>query len=976
MPRIRPLPLLLLALCAAPRVAGAGDYFDGRLSIHGYGELQLRALSQNYQSDRFYMSQWATVLNLEIEGNVAPNGFGPFSLIQTYTRIQARYDGIWTGYGFAPTWRAFGDRAVEAPATNWDDGRTNPYSGTIFVGGVDPHRITNSDSLLEFTQIPPFDRLAQLGSVGIGPTFAPVDDARFLVKDFASSIGNGTFTMGPWKPGAQIDPSGSLQSVFDPTIGLPLRPEVPPPDAGGPGAHGLYIPSQPFAHRLHKYGDFDQNFGQADLEWNHGGDQRPWDELKEAYVDLETLDGRLWMRFGKQDIVWGKTELFRTTDQFDPQDLALSSLPSLEESRIALWSARAVYSFYDVGPLEDVRLEVAANFDRFYPTDLGKCGEPYTVWLVCGKTFGLWGHGIAGAGIAGERRPPAGYQSIKGVEPGARVEFRYGRFSFQISDFWGYEDNPTFDYFHTYSRNVDFATGQPLDINGHPFDPSNPASVLALHSGNRQFFDLACSVTVGIAAAAIPALADDCLVDVVNDGTNVIALGLAPAQALGQVLGGSTVGAQIGGIIAGAGKPPPFTPLRLVELNHDPGDGVGDPSLVGFARTSLSSYLTPQQEALLGCGPFYGTDCDVNGIDFFNAEASVLLQSFPQFEPNGPVATRPINGRAVPLPGARGPADGSLYSAVQDGCVGPGPFGCNAGNLGRPADARVLVNPLTGRVFANELAAVSYNFLELVAALGAANPNDKNCNINNPISCLFVQGIFGIAGITRPEVRAGGNGAVGRRDFDWLGGAEIQVRYKRRNVLGFAFDFAEDTFKTNWSVEATWFAGEPWARNDVARGWSRNDTYNLTLSIDRPTFVNFLNSGRTFFMNTQWFVRYIDGYKGGGAFPAHGPVSALGTFTVTTGYFQDRLLPALTVVYDVRSVSGAVVGQATYRFSPNFSATLGTAGFFGSPQNQPIAFTQPLLANQGDHYESKTRYDGLTPIAERDEVFLVIRYTF
>ena len=76
---------------------------------------------------------------------------------------------------------------------------------------------------------------------------------------------------------------------------------------------------------------------------------------------MEFLDSRLWLRIGLQNIVWGKTELFRTTDQFNPQDFALASLPALEESRIALFSARAVYSLYDVGPLEDVRVEVAAN---------------------------------------------------------------------------------------------------------------------------------------------------------------------------------------------------------------------------------------------------------------------------------------------------------------------------------------------------------------------------------------------------------------------------------------------------------------------------------------------------------------------------------------------------------------------------------------------------------------------------------------
>ena len=50
------------------------------------------------------------------------------------------------------------------------------------------------------------------------------------------------------------------------------------------------------------------------------------------------FDSRLWVRVGYQTIVWGKTELFRNQDQFNPQDLALASLPELEESRISLWA--------------------------------------------------------------------------------------------------------------------------------------------------------------------------------------------------------------------------------------------------------------------------------------------------------------------------------------------------------------------------------------------------------------------------------------------------------------------------------------------------------------------------------------------------------------------------------------------------------------------------------------------------------------
>ena len=47
---------------------------------------------------------------------------------------------------------------------------------------------------------------------------------------------------------------------------------------------------------------------------------------------------------------------------------------------------------------------------------------------------------------------------------------------------------------------------------------------------------------------------------------------------------------------------------------------------------SLSAELTDPQEALLGCGRFYGTSCDLDGVDFLNMEASVLSQSWPHVE--------------------------------------------------------------------------------------------------------------------------------------------------------------------------------------------------------------------------------------------------------------------------------------------------------------------------------------------------------
>ncbi|MFP8873124.1 MAG: DUF1302 family protein, partial [Myxococcota bacterium] len=228
-------------------------------------------------------------------------------------------------------------------------------------------------------------------------------------------------------------------------------------------SRGIYYPSPGLVRTLQagKINNYPFNCSQTDRMWNRCDSQEQTKELKEAYFDIETLDSRLWLRVGKQFIVWGKTELFRTTDQFNPLDYSIATLGSLEETRIGLWSLRGVYSFYEVGPLQDVRLEAAFNFDEFKPNDLGNCGEPYTVNVVCNLTFGAMAHGAAGIGVAGLNRPKAPWESIKGWEGGARIEFRWDKFSFAISDYYGFNDFPTIKRISTYERNVDPASGRP-----------------------------------------------------------------------------------------------------------------------------------------------------------------------------------------------------------------------------------------------------------------------------------------------------------------------------------------------------------------------------------------------------------------------------------------------------------------------------------------------------------------------------------
>ena len=57
-----------------------------------------------------------------------------------------------------------------------------------------------------------------------------------------------------------------------------------------------------------------------------------------------------------------------------------------------------------------------------------------------------------------------------------------------------------------------------------------------------------------------------------------------------------------------------------------------------------------------------------------------------------------------------------------------------------------------------------------------------------------------------------------------------------------------------------------------------------------------------------------------GKYRMHGSISILVTAAVSTGYFQDRLLPSLIMVYDANSKPGAAIHSTTYRFTQNFSA--------------------------------------------------------
>jgi hypothetical protein len=301
-----------------------------------------------------------------------------------------------------------------------------------------------------------------------------------------------------------------------------------------------------------------------------------------------------------------------------------------------------------------------------------------------------------------------------------------------------------------------------------------------------------------------------------------------------------------------------------------------------------------------------------------------------------------------------------------------------------------LLDPLTGQQFETEMAALSFNALMALVVLSTpddpANPTIADfdpshpyradgCSLSRTHLCSNVQSLYQVTGVQRNTVLAGGDPRFGRRDFVWQGGSPLVLRYDKRNVLGFSTDFAEDRTKSSWGLEFTWVEGVTFADFDERDRTTTAQTFNTTISVDRPTFINFLNANRTFFLNSQWFVQWVDGYRE--SFPSDGPWNVLATFTIQTGFFRDRFQSNTTFVYDFGSNSGAWLPSVTYRYTENFSVTFGAAVFAGRMAVRDMPLAPVSLGNRaGRHAYDDFVENGLSVVRERDELFLRVRYTY
>lgn len=197
----------------------------------------------------------------------------------------------------------------------------------------------------------------------------------------ASILGNGGAAAGnPIPPGFLFDtgpnPNQGLkvlgEDLHNPRGGVTLGVPVRPCDKDGRGCG------------LKDYMDADLD----ELRFPEFNDNL--DFIRELYFEGSIPTGTMsewFFRVGKQQVVWGRTDLFRVLDIINPVDYSRHNIyDELEDIRIPQWIATAEYRWGAVGAFDDLNVQLVWNFDEFRPNNLGQGGTPYAI-LDAGNFF-------------------------------------------------------------------------------------------------------------------------------------------------------------------------------------------------------------------------------------------------------------------------------------------------------------------------------------------------------------------------------------------------------------------------------------------------------------------------------------------------------------------------------------------------------------------------------------------------------------
>jgi hypothetical protein len=458
-----------------------GEWWSENFEVHGFLTSKIYFRSPNFEND-VEMSSWRSEINLESELRLFENDnwrIGLYSVLrQPYDSVYELQPNLWgngTDRASVGTSPAFPDD-VTGIATKSGDGKSFPGAGARLNGEF---TVLNSDTSTFFTGEPV-------------PAVA-IDDVVFFGRVTAPilPIGRGQNPIGGNATGdTYMDlydnfpvPNGGFGygSGLGLEASLAMAGTDPASVATLPGGIRLSTPLNTYAgaigdRKSFSKGSADVNRNESELKWDCRDNAHPSCFLRELYAELEYKN--TFVRIGKQQIVWGKTDAFRLQDKINPIDLSYHNVfPDLEERRIPQWSLDVIHSFGNVGWFEDVSLEFVWVFDRFIPDQFGQCGEPYAFTAACQVRVDAGGHQLFNFALA---RVDDKKWSLKNTEPGMRLEFRTPdpSIAFSLSAFYTHQDTPVAKFSNFYS--VDNPNPAAMLFLQGIFNPTAGAPVAAL----------------------------------------------------------------------------------------------------------------------------------------------------------------------------------------------------------------------------------------------------------------------------------------------------------------------------------------------------------------------------------------------------------------------------------------------------------------------------------------------------------------
>ncbi len=268
--------------------------------------------------------------------------------------------------------------------------------------------------------------------------------------------------------GGLVLPAGGIDLSVNPNDGFTVLGNHLHPTGGGV-AFG--VPQQPCNYDSRGCIDGYMDATLNDLRFPEFNDRL--DFLRELYIDatLPLKGGGEWgFRFGRQQVVWGRTDLFRVLDVINPVDFSRNNIyDELEDIRIPMGIFTAEWRGGQSKTFDDINLQFLWKWEKFRPNNLGQGGTPNII-LDAGSFFrgmnNCWENGCTVANFAGGGVATDFPQHVIGIRqanrPGDWFSFSDGEYGIKLEGVLkgvGFSLN----YYHFYQQLPVLRGGIPAD---------------------------------------------------------------------------------------------------------------------------------------------------------------------------------------------------------------------------------------------------------------------------------------------------------------------------------------------------------------------------------------------------------------------------------------------------------------------------------------------------------------------------------